>query len=1064
MVARLVMPARHNGIAVVCGAALLLGTLICGSALVLKNARQTALHAAEMRLQNSASVVTNGINRQLLQVDGALVSLPSLFAAVDGDQKTEIDPNLAGRLLRAFNFETFSFRDLLLVRPDGTVWAAARPRPRNLLLPLTPPDASAASFPGATAVEGPIYNPTTGDWSLYLARPISLRGAGRLQSVAEVPLPSIMALLAPAGAVPGMRIYIERPDGLRLASLPQDELKVGKKQAAAISSLGSDSIAFNLPSWLIPSPNIAVWRNTLYPDVQVALTLDLSAALADWTRDRDRLLMALGVACLLVLALAGALHAALRQHERVEAERKTSRDLLDGAIEAMSDGFVMWDEQDRLVTCNQRFRDLYTISAPFIRPGARFEDIIREGAKRGQYPQAGDDIDEFVRETIEWHHGHKGLLERLLPDGKWIQITERHNPTGGIVGIRTDITVLKQAMTDLAAANERAGLAIEEARLQNVVLSERDQELRVRNMLFTAALNNMSQGLLMVDSNRRVIVCNKRFHDIFHISESNAFPGVTAMALFRAIEDEEGLNARAIESIYRQQEEFAASPRSGVFVNADDEKLALSISQRPLPDGGWIATYEDVTEQQRSESRIRFMAHYDSLTGLPNRSLFHTQLTEAIGQLSDGGNDLALLYIDLDRFKFVNDSLGHSAGDAVLEIVARRLQGCVRDADLVARLGGDEFAVLYATRDLPMAVTAQAERVIEVLSEPYQLGQRQIDLGVSIGIAVATDGTMDGDKLLRNADMALYQAKFRGRGTYCVFEPEMESTLHARLAIEADLRAALEREQFEVFYQPLVDLRSNRLCGFEALLRWNHPMRGLLLPGQFIPLAEELGVIKSIGAWVLRQACGDAVRFFNTAKIAVNLSPVQLEDDEVFGTVSAALSASGLDPARLEIEITESALLNKSERTIAQLRRLHDLGVSIALDDFGTGYSSLSYLRSFPFDSIKIDRLFISEMATREDCTAIVRAIVDLAKRLGITTTAEGVETDEQLRLVSDLGCTAVQGYLIGRPQPIRKVIEYVEATSKKTTVRGDAPLRSKSEKASHRNQRPESDGSICTE
>ena len=297
---------------------------------------------------------------------------------------------------------------------------------------------------------------------------------------------------------------------------------------------------------------------------------------------------------------------------------------------------------------------------------------------------------------------------------------------------------------------------------------------------------------------------------------------------------------------------------------------------------------------------------------------------------------------------------------------------------------------------------------------------------------------MDGEKLLKNADMALYQAKSRGRGTYCIFEPEMETRLHARLATEADLRVALERKQFEVFYQPLVDLHSGRLCGFEALLRWNHPTRGLVMPGPFIPSAEELGIIKSIGAWVLSQACADAVQYFGGTKVAVNLSPIQLEDDEVVGTVSAALSASGLDPTRLEIEITELALLNKNARTIALLRRLHDLGLSIALDDFGTGYSSLSYLRSFPFDVIKIDRLFISEMATREDCTAIVGAIVSLADKLGMTTTAEGVETDEQLRLVRDLGCTTVQGYLIGRPQPIHKVIEYIEATSDRTSMFGE--------------------------
>jgi predicted signal transduction protein with EAL and GGDEF domain len=358
-----------------------------------------------------------------------------------------------------------------------------------------------------------------------------------------------------------------------------------------------------------------------------------------------------------------------------------------------------------------------------------------------------------------------------------------------------------------------------------------------------------------------------------------------------------------------------------------------------------------------------------------------------------------------------------------LDAVGRRLQAGARDSDLVARLGGDEFAILYLSSELRGAAIALAERLINTLDAPYQLGQRQVEVGVSIGIAIATGADMDGDPLLKNADMALYQAKAMGRGTYCVFEADMEARLSARLTSEADLRVALEREQFEIYYQPIVELRSDRLCGFEALLRWNHPTRGLVLPGQFIPLAAEPGIIMSIGAWLFRQACSDAVRSLGDVKIAVNLSPIQLEDDGIIEIVSSALSASGLDPTLLEIEITESALLKDSEVTIALLARLHRLGLSIALDDFGTGYSSLSYLRSFPFDKITIDRLFISEMATRDDCAAIVSSIVSLAARLGMTTTAEGVETQEQLELVRDVGCSSAQGYLFGRPQPISKVL-----------------------------------------
>jgi len=1005
-----------------------MGTLAGGSALLLERTRQTALNAADTSLQNTALVVENTINRQLLQVDGALASLPALFATAAG-QNAKIDTQSAKRLLRSFNFETFAFRDLLLVRPDGTLWAAARSR-LNQPLPLSLSHLDAALHPGATAVEGPVRNSATGDWSWFLVRPVTLPGVGYLQAVAEVPVPFITALLTPVGKIPGLRISIERPDGLLLAGLPHDELKIGRQLVPAIGSLRTDGIAFRVPPKTMRVPTLAVSRQTLYPDVEVTLTLDLSTAMTDWVRDRSRLLIAVSLVEILVFAFAAALCAALRQRERVETERKKSRDILDSAIESMSDGFVMWDEQDRLITCNQRYYDLYSISAPFIKPGARFEDIIREGAKIRQYPQATDDIEKFVLETVEWHRGNHGSLERLLPDGRWVLITERRTSTGGIVGIRTDITPLKHALSDLAAANERARQAVAEVQLQNVTLTERDHALRTQNMLFTAALNNISQGLLMVDSDRRLIVCNNRFLDMFRVSATHTSPGTTTAALFQAIEVDGGQSTRAVQSIYRQQEALATSRESGLFVTTDESGLALAISQRPLPDGGWVSTYEDITEQHRAASRIQFIAHHDALTLLPNRVLFRSRLDEALRHLPQCGESLALLYLDLDRFKYVNDTLGHPAGDALLEAAARRLQGCVRDSDVVARLGGDEFAILYLSPELPGAAISLAQRVIDTLSAPYQIGQRQVQVGVSIGIAVAGGTDMDGDTLLRNTDMALYQAKARGRGTYCFFETDMEARLRAQLTTEADLRAALEREQFEILYQPIFDLDRSCLCGFEALLRWNHPSGGVVLPGQFIPLAEELGIIKPIGAWVFHRACADAARLPKSLKIAVNLSTIQLEDDEIVGVVGAALSSSRLDPDRLEVEITESALLKNSAATVAVLLRLHQLGLSIGLDDFGTGYSSLSYLRSFPFDTIKIDQLFISEMATREDCAAIVSSIVSLANKLGMTTTAEGVETEEQLRLVRDMGCTAVQGYLLGRPQPIRKVVEYLGVLS----------------------------------
>jgi diguanylate cyclase (GGDEF)-like protein len=711
---------------------------------------------------------------------------------------------------------------------------------------------------------------------------------------------------------------------------------------------------------------------------------------------------------------------ALTRHTRELDERKKSRDMLDDAIDAMSDGFVMWDAEDRLFTCNHQYREIYAASAPFIKPGARFEDIIREGARCGQYPQAGDDIETFVQEMVAWHRGNHGTLEHLFPDGRWILISERQTPSGGVVGIRTDITAVKRAQAELEEANLRVREMLAELRVQNAALTERDQAIRTQNVLFTAALNNMSQGLLMVDSDQRLIVCNRRFLEIFNLDACYAIPGTSTIALLRVLERSSRVSRTALTQIFTRQQQIADRVGGAATFRAfDGDHLVLSIAQRPLPDGGWVATYEDVTEQERAEGRIRFVAHHDALTELPNRVLFRSRMEEALHQMSEAGSSVALLYLDLDKFKDVNDTLGHLAGDALLQAAAKRLRNCLREADIVARLGGDEFAIGLISTDLPDAATEVAKRVIDSLSAPYDLCARPVEVGVSIGIAIAPERGADCDTLLKRADMALYQAKANGRCTYAIFADTMEQKLNARLAIETDLRLALEREEFQLAYQPFFALDDGRLCGFEALLRWCHPTRGLISLAQFIPWAEELGIINAIGRWTLRRACADMGDLPEYLTVAVNLSPVQLMDCAIVEHVENALSDFGLCPARLELEITESALLSNSVANMDLLVRLHGLGLSIALDDFGTGYSSLSHLRSFPFDKLKIDRLFVSEMETRADCAAIVSSLASLASKLGMTTVAEGVETQEQLRLVREAGCTAVQGYLLARPQSI---------------------------------------------
>jgi diguanylate cyclase (GGDEF)-like protein len=420
-------------------------------------------------------------------------------------------------------------------------------------------------------------------------------------------------------------------------------------------------------------------------------------------------------------------------------------------------------------------------------------------------------------------------------------------------------------------------------------------------------------------------------------------------------------------------------------------------------------------EQRRSQVQIAHLAHHDPLTGLANRLLLRGRLDEAVAR-ARRGQACAVLCLDLDHFKDVNDTLGHAFGDLLLQAVSERIRAAVREIDTIARLGGDEFAIVQTGVQDPCDAGMLAQRLVETLGLPFDLDGHHVVAGVSIGIAVAPDDGLEADQLMRNADLALYRAKSAGRGTFRFFEPEMNGHAQLRRLLQLDIRRALQAHEFALFYQPQVDLATRWVTGFEALLRWQHPERGLIMPEHFIPLAEDTGLILPLGEWALAQACRQAVTWPSDKKIAVNLSPVQFTGGRLVETVTAALQTSGLDAARLELEVTETLLLRETEATLATLRRLRALGVAIALDDFGTGYSSLGYLQRYPFDRVKIDRSFIRSLGQARESDAIVRSAIDLCAALDIATTAEGVETDGQSRILIENGCDEAQGYLFGRP------------------------------------------------
>ena len=562
-------------------------------------------------------------------------------------------------------------------------------------------------------------------------------------------------------------------------------------------------------------------------------------------------------------------------------------------------------------------------------------------------------------------------------------------------------------------------------------LRQREIELHLQNMRFNAALENMPQGLCMFDRDKRLVVSNVQYAKIYGLDPELLKIGTP----LRTILDWRVATGNCPKDSQKYIEQRLAEvefPVAHTAINELQNGKFIEVTHQPLADGGWVAIHDDVTQQKRTEERISHMAHHDALTDLPNRLMLREKLDHHLSTIQRGAL-LAVLCLDLDYFKQINDTLGHPIGDALLCAVGHRLRECVRDTDVVARLGGDEFAIIQTGVEQPTSANTLAQRLVDEIAKPFEAEGHEIIIGTSIGISVAPNDGTDPDALLKSADMALYRAKDNGRNTFSFFEPAMDAIMHKRRTLEIDFRKAIAVGEFELFYQPLINLELGNISGFEALLRWNHPKRGIVSPEAFIPLAEDTGLIIQLGEWVLRQACAEAAKWPNDVKVAINLSPVQFRSKNLVSIVISAIAAAGIASNRVELEITEAILLQNNETTLTTLHQLRDLGVRISMDDFGTGYSSLSYLRSFPFDKIKIDQSFVQGLGRSKDAIAIIHAVSGLGTSLGMTTTVEGVETKEQLDLVRAEGCTEVQGYLFSKPQPASEVPRLLSKLGKKS-------------------------------
>jgi len=578
-----------------------------------------------------------------------------------------------------------------------------------------------------------------------------------------------------------------------------------------------------------------------------------------------------------------------------------------------------------------------------------------------------------------------------------------------------------QTPTDLARAVAASGHNTDE-------ILRHKQELEQLNGWFEIALDNMARGLSMFDADQRLIVCNKMYREIYQLPEELTRPGTPLAELVRFHVRRESGSDRP-EDVHKQRKwidhhvsELARGKSFSYVQDMKDGRIIL-VTNQPLAGGGWVDLQEDITEKRHAEQKISWLARNDTLTRIANRFHFNEQLENALSDLQPG-DGFAILWLDLDKFKDVNDTFGHPAGDLLLTSVADRLRDTVRAPDLIGRLGGDEFAVLQRNAKRKRDAEHLAVRLLRSLSQPHQVGEQRLQVDASIGIALAPKDGSSIDELLKNVDIALYKAKAQGGGCFAFFELGEDELFRERHQFQADLRSALTRKELALHYQPIINVKTNAVTSFEALMRWYHPVRGLILPDDFIPIAEQTGAIVPMGEWALRQACKDAVAWPEPVNVTVNLSSVQFEQGGLVEATQRALEQSGLPAERLELEITESVLLCDVPSTQETLRRLHDLGVQIVLDDFGTAFASLSYLQSFPFDKLKIDRSFVRDITNRADCLAIVEAVTNLARNLKIDTVAEGIETREHFASASEAGCDEVQGYYFSRPVPANQVSE----------------------------------------
>ncbi len=671
------------------------------------------------------------------------------------------------------------------------------------------------------------------------------------------------------------------------------------------------------------------------------------------------------------------------------AEARLSDQRLREAFDILPQGIVFLDAEGRYILWNKKYAEIYNTSADLFEHGARLQDTLRIGVERGEYPEAKGREEEWIAERLKKLENPGERHEQWLADGRCILIDEQPTGDGGVIGLRVDITELKQREASVR------------------LLFEANPVPMIVCAIDSGAILDVNEAAALHYGYPRDVFITKAIRNL------QAFEGSTPWSENASPEEHDARVWKHVKA-------------NGALIDV------VTYSRKLVHDGqpAMLLAIMDITERKQAEARLAFLAQHDGLTGLPNRTAIRQRLDEALAAARRSGQKTGVICFDIDHFKTINDSLGHSVGDKLLRSVARRIKSSLREHDIVGRLGADEFVVVQPGIARPEDCTLLAQRLMEAASESYIIDGHTISVSLSAGIAMAPGDGDDAEKLFKNADLALSRTKTDTRGTFSFFETGMDAKAQARRRLEIDLRAAIAERALQPYYQPIVNLADGRITGFEALVRWPHRERGMIPPGEFIPIAEESGLIAQLGAYILKRACLDAALWPSNVRVAVNLSPLQFRIGNLLSVVMDALKQSGLPPNRLELEITETLLMDKSDAALATLHALRALGTHISMDDFGTGYSSLSYLRMFPFDKLKIDQSFVRELESNREAQLIVRAIINLGSSLGVAVTAEGIETASELSFLRAEGCEQGQGFLFSKARPNSEIVNLLHAQS----------------------------------